>query len=44
MEISTRTVETYRQRLQEKTGARNIVGVAIYAIINEVVNMSHSYL
>jgi DNA-binding NarL/FixJ family response regulator len=39
MSISTRTVESYRQHLQEKIGARNIVGVALYAIINGIVQM-----
>jgi DNA-binding NarL/FixJ family response regulator len=39
MHLSTRTVEAYRQHLQEKTGARNIVGVALFAIINEIVKV-----
>ena len=30
--LSIRTVETHRQNVQEKIGAKNMVGVAIYAI------------
>jgi DNA-binding NarL/FixJ family response regulator len=32
--INSRSIESYRQRIQQKTGARNMVGVAIYAIKN----------
>jgi DNA-binding CsgD family transcriptional regulator len=40
MDLSTRTVEVYRQHLQDKKGARNIVGVALYAVINQLVNVN----
>jgi DNA-binding NarL/FixJ family response regulator len=30
--LSIRTVESYREKIQEKTGARNSVGIAVYAI------------
>lgn len=32
--INSRSIESYRQRIQQKAGARNMVGVAIYAIKN----------
>lgn len=34
MDLSIRTIEGYRERIFEKTGARNIAGVVIYAIKN----------
>jgi DNA-binding NarL/FixJ family response regulator len=36
MSLGVRTVESYRERIFEKTGARNIAGVVIYAIRNGV--------
>jgi len=30
--LSTRTVETYRERIQEKTDSRNAIGIVIFAI------------
>ena len=40
MNLATKTVEHYRQNIQEKIGARNVVGIALYAIIHEVVKYS----
>ncbi len=37
MEIAPRTVEDYRHHLQEKTGARNIVGVVVYAFLHGII-------
>jgi DNA-binding NarL/FixJ family response regulator len=34
--ISKRTVESHRQRILDKTGAKNTVGLVIYAIANEI--------
>lgn len=35
--ISPRTVENYRETLQEKTGSKNAIGVVLYAIRNKMV-------
>ncbi len=40
--LSVRTIEGYRERIQEKTGARNAVGIAIYAIKNRLVDIGAS--
>jgi DNA-binding NarL/FixJ family response regulator len=34
--ISRRTVESHRQRILDKIGAKNTVGLVIYAIVNEI--------
>jgi len=34
--LSIRTVESHREKIQEKTGAKNSVGVVIYAIRNDM--------
>ena len=34
--LSPRTVESHRQRILEKIGAKNTVGIVIYAIINNI--------
>ena len=34
--ISPRTVESHRQRAIEKIGAKNTVGIVIYAIVNNI--------
>lgn len=34
--ISKRTVETHRQRILEKIGAKNTVGLVVYAVINQI--------
>lgn len=36
LHISPRTVETHRQRILEKTGAKNIAGIVIYAIVHNL--------
>jgi len=38
--ISPRTVESHRQRVLEKIGAKNTVGIVIYAIINNIYSVS----
>ena len=38
LNLSIRTIEDYRHRLQEKTGTRNMVGIALYAFINGFIN------
>lgn len=35
--LAKRTIEDYRHHIQEKIGAKNMVGIAIYAIFNEIV-------
>lgn len=35
--ISTRTVDGHRRKMQEKTGARNLAGLVIYAVKNGVI-------
>jgi DNA-binding NarL/FixJ family response regulator len=37
MKLKVRTVEDYRHHLQEKIGARNMVGIALYAVVNHIV-------
>lgn len=39
LHISTRTVENIRKRIQEKTGAKNAVGIVVYAIKNKLINL-----
>lgn len=34
--LSPRTVESHRQRILDKIGARNTVGIVIYAVINDI--------
>jgi len=36
LNISTRTVESHRERIQEKIGSRNTTGIAIYAIKHKI--------
>ena len=36
LNISTRTVESHRERIQEKIGSRNIAGITIYAIKHKI--------
>ena len=36
LNISVRSVESMRERLQEKTGARNMIGIVLYAIKNGI--------
>jgi DNA-binding NarL/FixJ family response regulator len=37
--VSDRTIEEYSKRLKQKTGAKNLVGIAMFAIKNQVVRM-----
>jgi len=37
--LSKRTVETHRQRILEKIGAKNTVGLVVFAIINQIHNI-----
>lgn len=37
--LSKRTVESHRQRILEKIGAKNTVGIVLYAIANEIYNL-----
>jgi DNA-binding NarL/FixJ family response regulator len=39
LSIPTRTVESSRERVQEKVGARNMVGIAMYAIKTGIFNL-----
>lgn len=41
--ISQRTVESHRQRIIDKLGVRNSVGIVIYAIINDIFNVETKY-
>lgn len=36
LNLSTRTVESYREKIQQKIGARNVVGVVFFAIKNHL--------
>ena len=40
MNLAVRTVENYRHHIQEKIGARNVVGIALFAVVNEIVKFS----
>ena len=35
--LSFRTVEDYRRKIQKKIGAKNVVGIAIYAVRNSLI-------
>jgi len=37
--LSPRTVQTYREALQEKTGSRNSIGIVLYAIQHGIVSL-----
>ncbi len=39
LDLSPRTIETYREALQEKTASRNSIGVVLYAIQNGIVKI-----
>lgn len=36
--LSKRTVETHRQRILERIGAKNTVGLVVYAVVNQIYN------
>lgn len=40
MQLAVRTVENYRHHIQEKIGARNVVGIALFAVMNGIVQYS----
>jgi len=40
LNLSTRTIEGYRDRIQEKIGAKNSAGIVIYAIKNNIYQLS----
>lgn len=42
LKMSLRTIETYRQSLQEKTGSKNSAGLILYAIRNGIVALKAS--
>ena len=37
LDISVKTVEGHRQQIQQKIGARNVVGIALYAVVNNLI-------
>jgi DNA-binding NarL/FixJ family response regulator len=37
MHLSTKTIDHYRQNILEKIGAKNVVGIALYSIVYEIV-------
>lgn len=39
LSISPRTVESHRQRILEKTGSKNIAGIVIYAVVNQIYSL-----
>lgn len=40
LHLGNRSVEDYRHNIQEKIGAKNMVGIAMYALVNELVKVS----
>ncbi|GEM_PF-643370 len=36
LQLAHRTVEKYRERIMQKTGAQNVVGIALYAIKHDI--------
>ena len=40
MQLAPKTVEHYREKILEKTGARNSVGIALYAVVHELINLN----
>lgn len=36
--LSKRTVETHRQRILDRIGAKNTVGLVVYAVVNQIYN------
>lgn len=37
--LSKRTVETHRQRILDRIGAKNTVGLVVYAVVNQIYNI-----
>jgi DNA-binding NarL/FixJ family response regulator len=40
MHLSVKTIDHYRQNIQKKIGARNVVGIALYSIVFEIVKFA----
>jgi DNA-binding CsgD family transcriptional regulator len=40
--LSKRTIESHRKRISEKVGAKNTVGLVVYAIANEIHQLSQN--
>jgi DNA-binding CsgD family transcriptional regulator len=40
LRLGNRSVEDYRKNIQEKKGARNMVGIALYALANDLIKLS----
>ena len=41
--ISPRTVESHRQRIVEKLGVKNSIGIVVYAIIHNIFELDKKY-
>jgi DNA-binding CsgD family transcriptional regulator len=39
LHLSPRTVEDHRKNIQKKTNSKNMVGIVVYAIINNIINL-----
>jgi DNA-binding CsgD family transcriptional regulator len=39
MDVSVRTIETYRETLNEKTNSKNSIGAVIYAIRHGIIEL-----
>jgi len=37
LKLGNRAIETYKHNIQEKIGARNVIGIVVYALINNIV-------
>jgi DNA-binding CsgD family transcriptional regulator len=42
MHLKPRTIENYRRRIQKKIGARNEVGIALYALLTGLISQTKS--
>jgi DNA-binding CsgD family transcriptional regulator len=40
LQINSRSVESYRERIQKKVGAKNMIGVVLFAIRNKIVHLN----
>lgn len=40
LQLSTRSIDDHRYNIQEKTGAKNVVGIVLHALINGIVKLS----
>lgn len=39
-EVSPRTIESHKQRMMNKVGARNFIGVIVYAVKNDLIDLN----